>query len=73
MLDPASIDEELEALLAYLRDQRGADFTGYKRPSLTRLINRRMRTAGVGTYGEYVDLLQVEPAELEALLSRTTP
>jgi two-component system CheB/CheR fusion protein len=61
-------DEELEALLAYLRDERGADFTGYKRPSLTRLINRRMRTAGAQTYGEYVDLLQVEPSELQALL-----
>ena len=57
----APLDEELEALLAYLRDERGADFTGYKRPSLTRLINRRMRTAGVDTYGAYVDLLQVEP------------
>ena len=68
MPDPAPLDEELEALLAYLRDQRGADFTGYKRPSLTRLIHRRMRTAGAASYGEYVDLLQVEPSELEALL-----
>ncbi len=68
MPDDAPHDEELEALLAYLRDQRGADFTGYKRPSLTRLINRRMRTAGASSYGEYVDLLQVEPSELEALL-----
>ena len=68
MPDPAPLDEELEALLAYLRDERGADFTGYKRPSLTRLLNRRMRTAGAQTYGEYVDLLQVEPSELEALL-----
>jgi two-component system CheB/CheR fusion protein len=66
--DAVPLDEELEGLLAYLRDERGADFTGYKRPSLTRLISRRMRTVGTGTYGEYVDLLQVEPAELEALL-----
>ena len=61
-------DEQFEALLAYLRDERGADFTGYKRPSLTRLVNRRMRSAGVASYGEYVDLLQVEPSELAALL-----
>ena len=61
-------DEEFEALLVYLRDQRGADFTGYKRPSLTRLVNRRMRSAGTTSYGEYVDLLQVEPSELAALL-----
>ena len=68
MPDDAPLDEELEALLAYLRDERGADFTGYKRPSLTRLINRRMHTAGVESYNEYVDLLQVEPSELGALL-----
>ena len=68
MPDAAPLDEELEALLAYLRDERGADFTGYKRPSLTRLINRRMRTAEVDSYSEYVDLLQVEPSELQHLL-----
>jgi two-component system CheB/CheR fusion protein len=66
--DAAPLDEELEALLAYLRDERGADFTGYKRPSLTRLVTRRMLAAGAETYGEYVDLLQVEPSELQALL-----
>ena len=68
MPDPGPYDEELEALLAYLRDERGADFTGYKRPSVTRLVRRRMRTAGVETYSAYVDLLQVEPSELGALL-----
>ena len=68
MADVAPLDEELEALLAYLRDQRGADFTGYKRPSLTRLISRRMQTVGITSYGAYVDLLQVEPSELGALL-----
>ena len=68
MRDDVPPDEELEALLVYLRDERGADFTGYKRPSVTRLINRRMRTAGVAGYREYVDLLQVEPSELAALL-----
>ena len=68
MADAAPLDEELETLLDYLRDERGADFTGYKRPSLTRLIRRRMQTAGVDGYGAYVDLLQVEPSELGALL-----
>ncbi len=68
MPDDVLLDAEFEALLVYLRDQRGADFTGYKRPSLTRLVNRRMRTAGVAGYGEYVDHLQVEPSELSALL-----
>jgi two-component system, chemotaxis family, CheB/CheR fusion protein len=61
-------EDDFEALLVYLRDARGVDFTGYKRPSLTRLVHRRMRTAGVDEYAAYVDLLQVEPGELAALL-----
>jgi two-component system CheB/CheR fusion protein len=62
------VDADFEALLTYLQEQRGADFTGYKRPSLTRLVARRMKVAGVETYGEYVDRLQVETSELPALL-----
>jgi two-component system CheB/CheR fusion protein len=65
---PGTSDEAFEALLEYLRDSRGADFTGYKRPSLTRLVNRRMRAVGVDSYAEYVDLLQVESGELSSLL-----
>ena len=63
-------DEEFEALLRFLRDDRGVDFTGYKRPSLTRLVNRRMRAAGVEDYRSFVDLLQVEPGELKSLLGK---
>jgi two-component system CheB/CheR fusion protein len=65
---PTAPDDTFEALLTYLRDERGADFTGYKRPSLTRLINRRMQTAGVDSYDAYLDHLQVEPDELKSLL-----
>jgi two-component system CheB/CheR fusion protein len=61
-------DEEFEALLRFLRDDRGVDFTGYKRPSLTRLVNRRMRAAGVEDYRAFIDLLQVQPRELKSLL-----
>jgi two-component system CheB/CheR fusion protein len=61
-------DEEFEALLVYLRDSRGVDFTGYKRPSLARLIRRRMHAVGVDSYPQYADLLQVQPAELASLL-----
>ena len=38
---------DLETLLDYLRRSRGFDFTGYKRPSLTRRINKRMQAIGV--------------------------
>jgi two-component system CheB/CheR fusion protein len=66
--DPTLVHEDFEALLAYLRDHRGADFTGYKRPSLQRLVDRRLQAAGVQSYSAYIDRLQVEPAELQALL-----
>ena len=35
-------DPEFERLLEYIRDERGFDFTGYKRPSLIRRIEKRM-------------------------------
>ena len=37
------VDPELEALLDYLKRSRGSDFSGYKRASLTRRIQKRMQ------------------------------
>src|SRR5215212_10156169 len=62
-------EQELEALLSYLKRNRGFDFTGYKRASLARRIDKRMRTAEVGGYGEYVDYLEVHPEEFAALFN----
>ncbi|MBD3563261.1 hypothetical protein H6S82_31140, partial [Planktothrix sp. FACHB-1355] len=36
-------DEQFETLLQYLKQSRGFDFTGYKRPSLMRLTKKRMQ------------------------------
>ena len=33
---------QFEALLLYLKEARGFDFTGYKRSSLSRRISKRM-------------------------------
>jgi two-component system CheB/CheR fusion protein len=66
--DAIAVDEDFESLLEYLRDHRGADFTGYKRASLMRLVNRRMQAVDIATYAGYIDCLQVEPTELQALL-----
>ena len=62
------LDKAFEELLTYLRDSRGTDFTGYKRPSLRRLVDRRMSIAGSKEYRAYRDLLEVEPDEAHALL-----
>jgi two-component system, chemotaxis family, CheB/CheR fusion protein len=60
---------DLEVLLDYLRRSRGFDFTGYKRPSLTRRITKRMQAIGAQSYDEYIDRLEVQPDEFEHLFN----
>lgn len=57
------LNSELEALLKYLKRTRGIDFTGYKRSSLMRRVNRRMQAIELQTYGDYQDYLEVDPEE----------
>ncbi len=56
-------DREFEALLEYLRVNRGFDFSTYKEPSLMRRIDKRMTTVGVDGYSNYADYLEVHPEE----------
>jgi two-component system CheB/CheR fusion protein len=58
---------EFEELLEFLRDSRGFDFTGYKRPSLMRRVSRRMELTGSKSYAEYQDYLTTTPDEFAAL------
>jgi two-component system CheB/CheR fusion protein len=60
---------EFETLLVYLNTNRGFDFTGYKRSSLMRRIDKRMQTVGVEGYGNYVDYLEVHPDEFAHLFN----
>jgi two-component system, chemotaxis family, CheB/CheR fusion protein len=62
-------DEAFEALLRYLRDSRGFDFTGYKRTSLMRRVRHRMDQAGYDTFEEYLDVLQASSDEFAALFN----
>ncbi|WP_066908635.1 CheR family methyltransferase [Mycobacterium interjectum] len=62
-------DEAFEALLRYMRDTRGFDFTGYKRTSLMRRVRHRMDQAGYGTFEEYLDVLQAGSDEFAALFN----
>jgi two-component system CheB/CheR fusion protein len=61
--------EAFEALLRYMRDTRGFDFTGYKRTSLLRRVRHRMDQVGRETYEDYLDMLQVNPDEFAALFN----
>ena len=62
-------DDAFEALLSYLKESRGFDFTGYKRASLMRRVRRRMSQIGIEDFGEYIDLLQVNSEEFVALFN----
>ncbi|HTJ71694.1 MAG TPA: CheR family methyltransferase [Actinospica sp.] len=67
--DPDTSEHELEELLAYLRDARGFDFTGYKRTSLTRRVRKRMADSGMSSYGDYRDVLEADPDEFNELFN----
>ena len=62
-------DLNFEALLEFMRRQRGFDFTGYKRPSLMRRVLRRMQLLGVETFADYRELLQKDPDEFTQLFN----
>jgi two-component system, chemotaxis family, CheB/CheR fusion protein len=66
---PAEPDPSFELLLRYLKETRGFDFTGYKRSSLIRRVQRRMQTVQIGAYEDYQDYLEVHPAEFVALFN----
>jgi two-component system CheB/CheR fusion protein len=60
---------EFEALLAYLKQSRGFDFSSYKRSSLMRRVLVRMQTLSVKGFASYLDFLQVDPEEFTSLFN----
>ena len=67
--EPAEATENhgLEDLLAFIRDSRGFDFTGYKRSSLSRRIRKRMNDVGMDDYVDYRDRLESSAEEFRHL------
>jgi two-component system CheB/CheR fusion protein len=63
------LEQDLEVLLDYLRRSRGFDFTGYKRTSLHRRIDKRMQVVGADSYLSYLDHLEVDPEEFTQLFN----
>src|SRR3954447_15679645 len=64
-----STDPSFEALLEFLREERGFDFTGYKRASLMRRVQRRMEEVGVQSFEDLRDHLALHPDEFTALFN----
>jgi two-component system CheB/CheR fusion protein len=64
-----SDDHAFEALLDYLKRNRGFDFTGYKRSTLMRRVSKRMHEVAVDSYAAYLDFLEVHPDEFQFLFN----
>src|SRR5690348_7776664 len=62
-------DPQFKELLTHLKEQRGFDFTGYKRASLLRRVQRRMTSLRVDSYEDYLDYLQLHPDEFTPLFN----
>jgi two-component system, chemotaxis family, CheB/CheR fusion protein len=60
-------DPAFEELLGFIRDERGFDFTGYKRASLSRRISKRMQDAKTETFEDYRKHLDDDPQEFARL------
>jgi two-component system CheB/CheR fusion protein len=60
---------EFEALLEFLKLNRGFDFTGYKSASVMRRVAKRMQAVGIETYSDYLDYLEVRPEEFSHLFN----
>ena len=63
----ATHEDEFGALLQFLYETRGSDFTGYKRSSLVRRVQKRLDQLRLNSYDDYIDYLQVHPGEYGAL------
>jgi two-component system CheB/CheR fusion protein len=62
-------DEHFAALLEYLRNNRGFDFTGYKHTTLMRRVQKRMQFLEIESFGDYLDYLEVHPEEFGFLFN----
>jgi two-component system CheB/CheR fusion protein len=62
-------NSEFEALLNYIKRSRGFDFTGYKRSTLMRRVQKRMQAVGIETISGYMDYLEVDPQEFIQLFN----
>jgi len=65
----SDVDPNFESLVQYLKEARGFDFSGYKRTSLMRRVDRQMHAVNVHDYDEYRDYLEVHPDEFTALFN----
>jgi two-component system CheB/CheR fusion protein len=67
---PPPFDHQtLAPILNVLNEATGHDFSRYKRTTVSRRIQRRMRVHGLKDPAQYVELLQARPAEADLLFN----
>jgi two-component system, chemotaxis family, CheB/CheR fusion protein len=66
---PEGREATLDAVLEFVRDTRGFDFTGYKRSSVQRRVAKRMSDLGIERYEDYLDRLQLNSDEFVELFN----
>ena len=64
-----SDEDPLGGLLQFVKQSRGFDFSGYKRASIERRIQRRMEQLGVSGYPEYTEYLELNADEFITLFN----
>src|SRR5215468_9896037 len=62
-------DPGFEQLLEFVRDERGFDYTGYRRPTLTRRFEKRMQEVSAGDWEAYRTYLSEHPEEYVELFN----
>jgi len=60
---------DFDALIEFIKNERGFDFTGYKRPSLVRRIDKRMDETDFASYDDYRSYLEQSPHEFNELFN----
>jgi len=68
-MTPPRADMTLEALLSFVKETRGFDFTGYKRSTIQRRVAKRMSTVGSERYDDYLDYLELHGEEFAELFN----
>jgi two-component system, chemotaxis family, CheB/CheR fusion protein len=63
------LDPEWPELLAYMLEERGFDFHGYKPASLARRIRKRMEAVEIQSFRAYREFLEAHPAEFATLFN----
>jgi two-component system, chemotaxis family, CheB/CheR fusion protein len=59
----------LGEVLGHVRSKTGRDFSGYKRPTVLRRLERRMQFAGTAHLAEYLELLRESDTETSTLFN----